>query len=168
MWVFFGLVTLLIFFIVFCVLSVEWSMHLCVEYWNDRQYRLWKIICGLIGGCFLVAVIFLCVFSTDRFSDSMIKITIALVISAFIAMGIFLQTVHLIAWKNKCKILEEKIKKTILDKSPDVNKVKMLDICLSENKEYFTEKQIKRSFGKVYSESINKNVKDKKQSNSSN
>lgn len=156
MWAFFGLVVLLIFFIVFCVLSVEWSMHLCVDYWNEKQYRIWKIICCLIGCCFLLAVICLCVFSTDRFSDSMIKITIALVISAFIAMVIFLQTVHLIAWKNKCKILEDKIKKTLLDKSPDVNKVKMLDICLSENKEYFTEKQIKRSFAKVYSESVKK------------
>ena len=156
MWVYLGLVALLIFFIVFCVLSVEWSMHLCVEYWNDRQYRLWKIICGLIGSCFLVAVIFLCVFSADRFSDSMIKLTILLVISAFIAMGTFLQIVHVIAWKNKCKILEDKIKKTIQDKSPDIEKVKMLDICLSENKEYFTKKQIKRIFEKVYSESVNK------------
>ena len=85
----------------------------------------------------------------------MINITIALVISAFIAMSAFLQAVHIIAWKNKCKILEDKIRKTIQDKSQE-DKVKMLDICLSENKEYFTEKQIKRIFGKVYSESISK------------
>lgn len=151
---FFISVILLIFFMIICISSVEWSMGLCMEYWDDKQYRLWKLICGIIGCCFLIAILFVLLLSPDRFSDDMNRITIALVVSAIISMGLFLNIIHLIAWKNKQKILKDKIRKKIKDNLAGKDKAKLLTDCLYENKEYFTDKQIKRTFKKTYSEFI--------------
>lgn len=105
---FIGLMAVLVVcFVLLCISGFERSMGLCVDYWNKRQYFIWKLVSGIIGSCFLLAIGLVCLFSPENFSD---KTIIFLVIAAFIAVGIFSSIVHFIAWRRKQDLLKEKVK----------------------------------------------------------
>ena len=44
------LIPFLIMLTLFAIIGFERSMWLSVDFWNKKEYKLFKIICGVIGG----------------------------------------------------------------------------------------------------------------------
>lgn len=148
---FFILIIILIGLILFCVLTLERAMWLCIDYWSDKQYKLWKMICVAIGSCFLIAIVILCVVSEERFSAKMIKLTLILVLTAYILIGMFIIILHFIAWIGTCKIIENKLRKYLIDKDLSSDKNKILNEFMYVNQGY-PKKTVNRIFKKVLSQ----------------
>lgn len=151
MWWFLALICVLIFLIAICYFGFEMAMGLCIDYWSDKQYKLWKMICVAIGSCFLIAIVILCVVSEERFSAKMIKLTLILVLTAYILMGMFIIILHFIAWIGTCKIIENKLRKYLIDKDLSSDKNKILNEFMYVNQGY-PKKTVNRIFKKVLSQ----------------
>lgn len=57
MWQFIIAVGFLLLITVFCCFNFERSMWESVSFWSDKQYRILKFVCAIIGCCFFVALI---------------------------------------------------------------------------------------------------------------
>ncbi len=157
---YFLLLALLIIATLCCTLGFERTMGLSVDYWKNRQYKLFKTICATIGVCFLVAIIVLTILSAERFSQGMNKVVFILVVSAFLSMALFSIVINIIAWKKKQDILIADIKNFVeseLQTNAVTNKEELLESYLADyrneyifdNKLYYSQKQIKWCFEKV-------------------
>lgn len=149
MWQYIICVGLLLWIIAFCCFGFEKSMGLCIGFWSDKQYRILKIVCAIIGCCFLVALVLLCILSPNRFSEKMMKQAIIIDIAGFITMGLYIFIVYFIAWIGTRKELENKIRKCINNYKDyyDDNK-KLLEIIIFVNQDY-PKKTIKKIFFKI-------------------
>lgn len=142
------LIPFLIMLTLFAIIGFERSMWLSVDFWNKKEYKLFKIICGVIGGSFLLVIIFICITNKES-SEELNKTILILDLSAFLTMGIFSQIIHLIAWRKKIKMLSRNIKE-LLEENKNIREMsELLNICYLENREYFTRKQIVRVLKKM-------------------
>lgn len=146
---FFVILGLSVWVIILCFIGFHSAMGLSLDYWSEKQYTILRWICVGIGLLFLISIILFCLFSKDRFSDKTIRIMIVLLVTEFLSMGMFSQIVHFVAWRKKKQILKNNIMELISEKIDIVDKSKLLNQCLIENRFHFTEKQIERCFKKV-------------------
>lgn len=144
---FFVLIVYQLFITFFITISVDWILR--TNYYSEKQYKLWRILCFIIGSCYLLATVCLAILIPERFSEQMLKIVLALSISSFITMSIFLAILYFIAWIGTHKELENKIRKCITNYKEyyDDNK-KLLEIVIFENQDY-PKKTIKKIFFKI-------------------
>ncbi len=158
--VFFFLLIFLIIMTLFYSLGLDRTMKLSLDYWSNRQFKLWQIICATIGTCFIIAIIFLAIFSAERFSQKMYRIYLILTISGLFSMFLFSIIIALIAWKRKRDTLIANIKSFIeyeIETNAIINKNDMFKEYLADyrngyiygNKLYYTKQQIERCFNKI-------------------
>lgn len=132
------------FFVLFCFFSFYRTQGMSLNYWENKEYKLLRNLCGLIGTIYLVLIIIVGI--VNNFSKESNKIIILLMGVQLLSMLIFSQAVHMVAWIQKNKILKNNIKKTLLEKVNIIDRNEVYKICLMENRNNFSVNQIERVF----------------------
>lgn len=120
------------------------------DYWSDKQADILRYIAGCIGIPFVLFFVYTGIFSENRFSDGTAFVGICLVIAQWGSIGIYYMVINIIAWKKKTEILRKNIREAIAENADITDGREMLRICLNENRFHFTQKQIRRNFGKIW------------------
>lgn len=121
-----------------------------IDYWSDRQCKLWKGIGICINAVCLITIAIAVIVWPDRFSETL---HVFAMVVACCGVGItfaFFGAIHIIAWKKKTEILRKNIREAIVENADITDGREMLRICLNENRFHFTQKQIRRNFGKIW------------------
>lgn len=147
---FFAILGLSILWIVLIWFGFDRTQSLSSDYWSDKQEKAFRLICCAIGLPFLLTIILVCIFSTERFSFAMNKVELIIMLFELLAMVIFSQIIHFIAWKKKENILEQSIKEMLRENESISDKRQLLKICIKENRINFSQKQIERKFNKIF------------------